>query len=561
SHTIAMTSNAEPNLADRAVYERVRLIPIDQPQTVTRKVWQDLNRRFDAEAPGIFALMLREAAGFLADPDSIAKERTPAAIRELEQTIAEDQDPVREWVESCTVPAEPGTKSRELYRLHFARWHQSHPLYKRFSVPSETAWGRTLTEMGFATIRRKDGKYRPLSVIDGFGPGSVVPPSGGGAQIPVIPDTQHPVAPDTSPSQGDVRPGSHGTPNGVTDGCIVSPDGAQFGVQFGANYTPEFSQVRGHFSTSDVQYAQFYPQLQNKNSEGGIEGSGDFSEGNPDKLCTIHPEADKQGLTCENTPSPPSANYTPTPEPVDNSKNRTQAATESKPKRQKLSDAEKQARKAARQAEAAAKKALERQERVRAASGADIGLPALVTRDGSVAKIDLDSAAELLEPELAPGRVLTVDVETTGYPLGHQHYVLRTVQLGTAAFAIVLDATDNEQREFITDKLERAHALCAFSATADLAPIAFDGLADHTKMWAKMHDAIIPAKLADPKLTGSDAGSGLKQLAKTLLGDGATAPDAEEARKQVFRAAGWLEKTKTDTPPERSGWAEIDPGS
>src|SRR5690606_1272016 len=168
SHTIAMTSNAEPNMADRAVYERVRLIPFDQPQTVTRKVWQDLNRRFDAEAPGIFALMLREAAGFLADPDSIAKERTPAAIQEMEQTIAEDQDPVREWVEACTIPAEPGTKSRELYRLHFARWHQSHPLYRRFSVPSETAWGRTLTEMGFEFVRRKDGKYRPLSVIDGF---------------------------------------------------------------------------------------------------------------------------------------------------------------------------------------------------------------------------------------------------------------------------------------------------------------------------------------------------------------------------------------------------------
>src|SRR5690606_5147218 len=31
--------------------------------------------------------------------------------------------------------------------------------------------------------------------------------------------------------------------------------------------------------------------------------------------------------------------------------------------------------------------------------------------------------------------------------------------------------------------------------------------------------------------------------------------------KQVFRAAGWLENTKADTPPERSGWAEIDPGS
>src|SRR5690606_30668865 len=244
SHTIAMTSNSEPNMADRAVYERIRLIPFNQPITVTRKVWQDLTRRFDEEAPGIFALMLREAARFLADPDSIAKERTPAAIQEMEQTIAEDQDPVRAWVESCTVPSEPGTKSRELYQLHFARWHQSHPLYKRFSVPSETAWGRTLSDMGFETIRRKDGRYRPLSVIDGFGPGSIVPPGGGGAQLPVVPDTPRAVAPDTSPNQGDVRPGSHGTPSGASDRCRVSPEGDGFGDGFEVNPSPEFSQVK-----------------------------------------------------------------------------------------------------------------------------------------------------------------------------------------------------------------------------------------------------------------------------------------------------------------------------
>src|SRR5690606_14430120 len=401
SHTIAMTSNSEPNMADRAVYERIRLIPFNQPITVTRKVWQDLTRRFDEEAPGNFGLMLREAARFLADPDSIAKERTPAAIQEMEQTIAEDQDPVRAWVESCTVPSEPGTKSRELYQLHFARWHQSHPLYKRFSVPSETAWGRTLSDMGFESIRRKDGRYRPLSVIDGFGPGSIVPPGGGGAQLPVVPDTPRAVAPDTSPNQGDVRPGSHGTPSGASDRCRVSPEGDGFGDGFEVNPSPEFSQVKGPFSTSGDGYAGFYPKLQSKNSEGGCVY---INEGTSDKPVTRHAETEKQGLTCENTGDGFEVTPSPTPEPVDNSKNRTQAATESKPKRQKLSDDEKQARKATRQAEAAAKKALERQERVRAASGADIGLPALVTRDGSVAKIDLDSAAELLEPELAPGR-------------------------------------------------------------------------------------------------------------------------------------------------------------
>src|SRR5690606_4513655 len=279
SHTIAMTSNSEPNMADRAVYERIRLIPFNQPITVTRKVWQDLTRRFDEEAPGIFALMLREAARFLADPDSIAKERTPAAIQEMEQTIAEDQDPVRAWVESCTVPSEPGTKSRELYQLHFARWHQSHPLYKRFSVPSETAWGRTLSEMGFAVIKRKDANYRPLSVIDGFGPGSIVPPGGGGAQIPEIPNPQHRVVSDTSPSQVDVRPGSHGTPNGATDSWTVSPECGRLGEQFEANHPPEFSQVIDPFSSFGGGYGGFNPKLQNNDSEGDIGGHVYMKEG------------------------------------------------------------------------------------------------------------------------------------------------------------------------------------------------------------------------------------------------------------------------------------------
>src|SRR5690606_8520958 len=108
----------------------------------------------------------------------------------------------------------------------------------------------------------------------------------------LIPAPQHPVASDTSPSQGDVRPGSHGTPNGGTDGCTVSPDGEQFGAGFEANYTPESSQVRDPFSTSDVQYVQFYPQLQNNDSEGDIGDHGYIKEVNPGKLFTVHPEAE-----------------------------------------------------------------------------------------------------------------------------------------------------------------------------------------------------------------------------------------------------------------------------
>jgi P4 family phage/plasmid primase-like protien len=187
------------------------------------------------------------------------------------------------------------------------------------------------------------------------------------------------------------------------------------------------------------------------------------------------------------------------------------------------------------------------------AAPAGYELPAAVNRAGVVVSIRVDMAAGLLvgKPDL------TVDVETTGYPIGHEHYALKTVQLGTAELAIVLDPDDPAQRAVIMEALDQAERLRAHSATADLVPLDHAGLLPMgaEEAWSKMHDTVIPAKLADPQSTGSDPA--LKQLAAHVLGDESVSPAADEARAAAFKAGKWLTEVKATTPVAKSGWAQI----
>jgi DNA polymerase I-like protein with 3'-5' exonuclease and polymerase domains len=70
-----------------------------------------------------------------------------------------------------------------------------------------------------------------------------------------------------------------------------------------------------------------------------------------------------------------------------------------------------------------------------------------------------------------------------------------------------------------------------------------------------MHDTVIPAKLADPSSTGADPA--LKKLSPAMLGEASTTMRADAARREVWKAAGWLVDTDADTPIERNGWAQI----
>jgi P4 family phage/plasmid primase-like protien len=153
---------------------------------------------------------------------------------------------------------------------------------------------------------------------------------------------------------------------------------------------------------------------------------------------------------------------------------------------------------------------------------------------------------------------LTVDVETSGYPVGHRDHQLRTVQIGGAGSAWVFDVrgTDPEARALIADLLATVPRLHAHSATADLVPLAAAGLCDEST-WVRVYDTVIPAKLADPQSTGADPG--LKKLAAAVLGSAAVAPAADAARAALFKARKWRDKVDLVTPLARSGWAQVDP--
>jgi DNA polymerase I-like protein with 3'-5' exonuclease and polymerase domains len=186
-----------------------------------------------------------------------------------------------------------------------------------------------------------------------------------------------------------------------------------------------------------------------------------------------------------------------------------------------------------------------------------VPLPVRVDRAGTLTPLrSIEAVVAELRAALTRAGALTVDVETTGYAPGHADYALRTVQLGDEHAAVVLDPADPEQAGLIRATLAVAPRLHAHSATADLVPLAHAGLTDESA-WGRMHDTVIPAKLADPSSTGSDPG--LKQLAGTVLGEQATAPAADKARAALFKAHGWLTEVKLTTPLERSGWAQVDP--
>ena len=239
-----------------------------------------------------------------------------------------------------------------------------------------------------------------------------------------------------------------------------------------------------------------------------------------------HPNAPEQPLTEPLTPAKPRAKRERTPEQL-------AAAAE----------------------KAAGLRAAKLAEAIAAADGGHVGLPALVTPDGGVRRLwTLEDAHQLLATVTD---ALTVDVEHTGYPIGHADYALRTIQLGDEHFAVVLDAADPEHTAVAAEHLARVPVLHAHSATADLVPLAVAGLVDHEEAWTRMRDTAIPAKLADPSSTGNDAS--LKKLAPAVLGAQAVSPAADEARAALFKAGKWLTEVKTTTAAARSGWANVDP--
>ncbi|MEV6413860.1 DNA polymerase [Kribbella sp. NPDC051718] len=501
THTLVLTANDEPILTDPAIRDRVRLIPCDgDPEAVgaTRAAIGHVNSRaWQQEAPGVLALLMAEAAGWLSDRHSAMTAAAPESIRWLAETVGAEQDPIRVWVEDEMEPWDTGTGSRELYQLFRASCQRSG--MRADLTPSETKWGRELTRLGYPSVHTNQGKRRSLR------PRSMWAPS-----------------PQPSPQQS----------------AVTGYDGLVTGSQ--TNPSPINAQVRPTFRAESD----------------GLTGSTALLAPHAQAPAPAHThvsdeaESTRQPVT-EEPNSGSDLRKHPDPNPSQGASTRQEALPGLEPAAAKPSTKDEFTRLA---------KAAERARILDEAAGDLVEFPTLVTRGpggtAGVVAVGLADADLLLDTITATDAPLTVDIENTGYPVGHQHYGLRTVQLGDEAFSVNFDPTDPEQDACIRKHLAAATWLHAHSSTADGVPLTVAGLVDWDSFWDRMHDTVIPAKLADPQLTGSDPG--LKEISAAVLGTEAVSTAALEGRKRLFTAGKWLMDTEPTTPLERSGWAQVD---
>lgn len=494
THTLVMTCNPtnEPQLTDPALRARVRIIPCDATEGDVRPARVALlGGGLQVEAPGILASLMRLTAAYLADMDSASNTNAPVDVQRSAVELAEAQDPVREWVDNCTVPADPGTPGRVLY-TEFARWMESSPVFRKTVIPSETFFGRTLTNLGYPSKKTGGRHVRDLSIL-----------SGGAGLAPWEPVT------DQYMTRGSTPP----APVAPPPPAAVDSSG----------------QVRG--------WVQPEPATAQNPSSTPVSSS---SVDGLDSSTTTHQQKEKDTHHIEKKEiqtKPDATRHPPT-------RQTTPDAVARKATSDNITKAEARRR----------LKEEQRQASIRQAGGEILALPAVVDRGGNMLPLTPAQAADVIRAAIARSGALTVDVETTGFPVGHDDYALRSVQLGDHAAAVVFDPVTDA--DLVRALLAEAPRLHAHSATADLVPLATAGLIGEDSGWERMHDTVIPAKLTDPASTGSDPG--LKKLSRVVLRDQAVSPDAEDAKDALFRVGRWLSKTKIDTPVTRSGWAQVD---
>ena len=168
THTLILTANPEhePQMNDNAVRSRVRLIPCDgNPAAVSaaRAAIGTLNGpAWRREAPGVLARMMGECARYLADPDCALTDRGPLSARMAADELAASQDLPGTWLAEECEHWEAGTRSRELYAMFTESCRRM--AVPPHSIPSETRWGRRVTELGYPPQKTMHANLRLLRV-------------------------------------------------------------------------------------------------------------------------------------------------------------------------------------------------------------------------------------------------------------------------------------------------------------------------------------------------------------------------------------------------------------
>jgi Family of unknown function (DUF5906)/3'-5' exonuclease len=521
THTLVLAANVAPELTDPALRARARMIRFEGDRADIKARATALggsveSPQWKAEMPGVLAQMMARAAAWLADRSIADTERAPRHWQSWTDEIVAEQNPVDAW-RNCPEIAydEHGTLGDTLHE-HFSTWLSRH---RERAEIDRIQFGFALAKLGYASRKSNGRKWWPLKIVP---PGLAEFMGGTGRQgglASPVPPTLPGTVPGQNPSSGTVE-------------SVVRD-----------------SRDTTHTSNTHSAYTHTHTHTQ----ESGKQPS-------PSLLPSLEPsdqrehQLDSQGQSLPGC-DPVVPEKSPPPETGENGKTAKKSDSPPKPKnpRTKLTDEERAERLEARKAKLAQDRLDARAAKVAELGGPLVQLPAIVLRDQSILPCDAATAAKFLAPALGE---ISVDVEHTGFPRTHKHYALRLVQLGTEAFAVVLDPSDPAQAQVVRDVLRDAKILHAHSALADLIPLEAAGLCD-ASVWDRMRDTVIAAKLSDPRLCDSDE-VGLKQLARKLLGDDyALSWKLDEWRREIFAAGGWISDCEVTTSAERSGWANI----
>jgi DNA polymerase I-like protein with 3'-5' exonuclease and polymerase domains len=509
THTFAMTTNDEPEVTDEALRSRLRLVTCTgdlRDIARTRGAIGDLaSSTWRSEAPYVLGQLMTYTARWLEDR---SRGENPAGVAAQLETMAAEQDVVSLWVIERTTP-DGWTSAAALYAdfRTFAR-EQGIPENR---VETANSFGRALSKLG-VDKRRTTGGVREygLTARKYRGPGAagspLTPATFGVAQEPRAGAREAVTSPAPPVS---VVTHSPVTQFPVTHFSVTNLDTVKseaHSVKEGEPYVPVKVTDNASLvtlSTGPVENASLdHSPLSGVGSEPVVTQVTDV-----DPISVqVNLDSKTEKYTGETTRARARARAIPStmPEPASST------------------------------------------------------LPALVRRgvDG-VERIALDQAQVLLASLAFDG--VTIDVETSGYPIGHPDYALRTVQLGCAEWAVVLDADASAHRDLVRAILDAVPEVTAHSASADIVPTALAVGIDTDTLWPKVADTAILAALLPPDIAGdADDALGLKPLALRVLGDDAQTHHADKARSELFKAHKWLTETDATTPANRNGWAMVD---
>ncbi len=169
SHTLFLTDNKQPTVADPALRDRTKALEVRGDKEAVRRAafavfGTDGGRAWLAEEGPAVLARLMAWAGRVVREGSNATIVVPQDVSDQLDDLAREQDPVSAWMDECTEgvkESQDWTKVGDLY-LHFAHWAEVNGYPGHLSIAQ---FGQRLTDLDVGKeARAHNAKYRSITI-------------------------------------------------------------------------------------------------------------------------------------------------------------------------------------------------------------------------------------------------------------------------------------------------------------------------------------------------------------------------------------------------------------